>query len=184
MNISTIEQNILKEINDSVSTIDNTKIYELIDLIKNSSQIFCVGAGRSKIMLSSFCMRLNHLGMKSFISGGIPCPPAGPGDLIIAASGSGCTPTVLDIMKKGKEAGAKICLYTAGNNEIAKEMCNCVIEINAPTSLFNHNLESSSHQLMRTLFEQTVFILNESIIAFLSEGMDIIQIGKRHTNLE
>ncbi len=183
MDITRTEQGILTEISHSLSSVDNSRIHMMIRMIKEAKQIFCVGAGRSRLMLSSFCMRLNHLGMDAYISGGIPCPPAGAGDLIIAASGSGCTPTVIDVLRRGKEAGARICLFTAGNNEGTKSLCDCVIEIKAPTSLFNES-GSGSHQLMRTLFEQTVFILNESVISILSEGMDTDEIGRRHTNLE
>ncbi|HJJ90205.1 MAG TPA: hypothetical protein O0Y05_04125, partial [Methanocorpusculum sp.] len=80
-------QAIIKEIEVAVHSVDSDGIHVLIDSIKKADKIFCVGAGRSRLILSAFCMRLNHLGFSSYVAGNIPCPPAGNGDLIIRATG-------------------------------------------------------------------------------------------------
>ncbi|QQO09444.1 SIS domain-containing protein [Breznakiella homolactica] len=176
-------QHILQEIHTGFSQLPESGVDNLISQIRKARRVFCVGAGRSRIMLSAFCMRLNHLGIEAYVAGNIPCPPASAGDLVIAASGSGTTPSVVAILKRAKEAGAAVVMFTAAATPELRDTADTIIEIQAPNGLINKNSPEST-QLMRTLFEQIVFIAEESIIAILSKGIPVEEIAKRHTNLE
>ncbi|MCI1210014.1 MAG: SIS domain-containing protein [Treponema sp.] len=173
---------ILKEIFNSFSMIDGAEITKLIEKIKQSQRIFFVGAGRSRIMLSAFCMRLNHLGIESYMAGNIPCPPAKKGDLVIAASGSCETPSVIAILKRLKKLDIDIFLFTANPKININNIANSILKIQAPYR-FNEN-KNNSTQLMRTLFEQVVFFVSETVIKELSSTIPVKEIIARHTNLE
>jgi 6-phospho-3-hexuloisomerase len=176
-------QTILQEISLGLNKLKARQVDQLLMEIKNANRVFCIGAGRSRIMLGAFCMRLNHLGIEAYVAGNIPCPPALKGDLIIAASGSGTTPSVISVLGRVKEAGARIAVVTASQGRDLTEIADLVVDIEAPNSLINTD-NQESRQLMRTLFEQILFILEEALIAVLSENIPVEEIVSRHTNLE
>lgn len=182
MKISEISGNILSEIKNCFDNIPEAQIQNLADAIKSAHNIFCVGAGRSGIILRAFCMRLNHLGFNAFLAGEIPCPPASKSDLVIGVSGSGTTGSTVAILNKAHEAGARIVLLTATNPEKVSHITNELVNIHAPSSLEHDS--ASSHQLMKTLFEQTVFLTCEVLIEILCAGLNEQDIINRHTNLE
>ena len=177
-------QNILQELRSCFNKLSPARIDQLIEEIQKTKRVFCVGAGRSRIMLNAFCMRLNQLGLESYVAGNIPCPPVRSGDLVIAASGSGTTPSVTVILKRAKEAGARVALLTASAASNLADVVDLVVNIQAPNGLINNTEKRESQQIMRTLFEQVCFILEEAIIAALSADIPPEEIAARHTNLE
>ena len=182
---SEIPSEILHEIESALKSIDPNALDRFVDELERARQIFCLGAGRAGILLRSFCMRLNHLGCSAYFAGGIPCPPAGDGDLIVAASGSGTTPSVAAILKRGKSAGGRIVAFTARKSNTPIGGADLVILVPAPSELVNES-NSSSRQPMRTLFEQVVFLLCESAIYSLKarKGIAEEEMAQRHANLE
>ncbi|MFA6844940.1 MAG: 6-phospho-3-hexuloisomerase [Sphaerochaetaceae bacterium] len=177
----TLGTTIISEISTCFDKLDPLNLQNLQIMINRANNIFVLGAGRSKILLSTFCMRLNHLGYPSYVAGEVPCPPAKQGDLIIVASGSGETKSVLSVLTKAKEQGAEIALFTASPKSPIAQLSELIVDIPAPNQL---QQSTSSCQLMRTLFEQVMFISCESIIAFLSQGKSVDEIVANHTNLE
>ena len=59
--------------------------------LHTARRVFLTGAGRSGLIMQLFAIRLGHLGMDVTILGLPIVPPVGPGDLFLAASGSGAT---------------------------------------------------------------------------------------------
>ena len=176
---------ILQEIGAGLQSAQAADLGALIEELSAPRQIFCVGAGRSGILLRSFCMRLNHLGLKAYMAGGLPCPPAGAGDLIVACSGSGSSASVLAILRKGRAAGARVAMFTASEADARELEADIVIRVSAPAGLVNPN-ERRSRQPMRSLFEQVVFICCESMVCLLEDrlGQDHDTMASRHANLE
>ncbi|MCZ3378150.1 SIS domain-containing protein [Rhizobium sp. AG207R] len=176
---------ILQEIGATLDTVLSRDVEVLIDELVKARQIFCVGAGRSGILLSTFCMRLNHLGRSAYMAGGLPCPPAGRGDLIVAASGSGKSGSVNSVLKTARAAGAHVVMFTASNADPSSLEADCIIRVSAPTGLVNKD-ETRSLQPMRSLFEQSVFIACEAIVSILKDkmGMQEETMANRHANLE
>lgn len=176
---------ILNEIETGIAQLDSAEIDALVSNILSARQIFCIGAGRSGIIMQAFCMRLNHLGLNAFWVGSITCPPATSKDLVIACSGSGKTTSVISIIRKAKGVGTKIAVITSLAKSDILPYTDTVIHVNAPCGLVNEKL-SQSRQPMRTLFEQIVFILCESIISMLQKrcGISEKDMAKHHTNLE
>ena len=183
MDVITAGKNILTELGNSFNRLLAPQVDQLVKEIRQAERIFCVGAGRSRVLLNAFCMRLNHLGLEAFVAGNIPCPPAKKGDLIIASSGSGATPSVNAIIKTAHEAGGRIALVTASPVRELAGIVDILVDVKAPNTLLNsENIDSA--QLMRSLFEQVCFILYDSIIAVLGADISREEIAARHTNLE
>jgi 6-phospho-3-hexuloisomerase len=178
-----VSSEILEEIRTSLLTIDVESVDRLITQILSSKKIFCLGAGRSKAILRAFCIRLNQLGIHCFEVGGVPCPPITSEDLLIVSTGSGSTSSVLAIMNRAKEAGAHITIFTANITASIGSICDGIIVVSAPWEL-NSQYDGKSKQLMRTLFEQVSFLIQETIIAILSKNIPEEVIIQRHTNLE
>ena len=175
---------ILREISICFSQVDTGKIQDLEQGIIVANRIFFVGAGRSRLMLSAFCMRLNQLGFESYIAGEIPCPVVRKGDLVIAASGSGTTPSIIAILKRIKKLQVPIFLFTATDGKRVDSFSSNILLIKAPNQLLNTPANTDSQQLMKTLFEQVVFLIGETVIKELSLTIPEKDIVARHTNLE
>lgn len=176
---------ILSEMGATLKKIDARGPAALVREVDAAQRVFCVGAGRSGILLQAFCMRLNQLGKDSYLAGGIPCPPAGPGDLIVAASGSGTTSGVAAILERGKESGARIVVFTAKQSDEPVLGADLTIIIPAPAGLLPDGM-IRSHQPMRTLFEQLVFLICEAVVCTLKDQWNVTDpdMASRHANLE
>lgn len=174
---------IINEISKILSETNENNINILVEKICKFSRIFCYGAGRSGIIMKSFCMRLNHLGIKSFYIGDIVCPPITKEDLLILTSGSGETSTAVAIANKAKEYNAHIACISTNPQSALTSLSNLNIIIKASGSLF---IEENNLQPMRTVFEQSSFILFESIILMIKQKLEIsnFEMAKRHANLE
>jgi 6-phospho-3-hexuloisomerase len=175
---------VLEEVIGCIQNIDMSQIDLLIKEISRAKRIFCIGMGRSGFLIQAFCMRLNHLGFDAYLLGGVPCPPAKMGDLIIAASGSGETLGIITVLQKAQQIGVKTVIITASTGSSVSAYGDIIIRIQAPSTLI-HNCKQSG-QPMRTLFEQTVFIIYESIILWLKNYCNITEeeMVQRHANLE
>lgn len=174
---------ILSEISSVLQAVNEDQVRYLIQAIIDANKVFFIGAGRSCLILNAFCMRLNHLGFESYVAGNIPCPPVKQGDLVITMTGSGATPSVLSIVNHAKSFGPKICAITTCPDTEIEKISESALYIPAPTKVPHHK-NSSSNQLMGTLFEQAASILFDSIIMVLSKDISNQTIIARHTNLE
>lgn len=180
MNTQKEISHILEEIQNILSEIEETRTEELISMIRKARIIYCIGSGRSKIILSAFCMRLQHLGYRAYLTGDLYCPPTMNEDLAIVATGSGQTTSTVALAKRFKEFGGKLSLLTGNRTPAFESITDNVILIPASVSLNYVNGQS----IMRSGFEQALFIYLEAIIKGLSAEIDPNTIIARHANVE
>lgn len=180
-----LTREILDELSQSLDGVDGASLDALVHELEAARKVFCLGAGRSRILLQAFCMRLNHLGFEAYMVGGLPCPPVGRGDLIVVASGSGETRSVAAIVAQGRQVGATIAMFTARRPLVRAIHTDVTVLVPAPSGLVNRGQEQSL-QPMRTLFEQTFFLLCESVVCRLKakKGIGEDEMALRHANLE
>src|ERR1700738_269625 len=76
----------------------------LVPALRKANRIFVVGAGRSGLALRAAAMRLMHLGLNVFVTGETITPAIQKGDLLLAASGSGTTSTIVISAEKASKA--------------------------------------------------------------------------------
>ena len=178
---------ILTELEKSLCRIFEKEIVFLIDRIINTKNIIVVGAGRMGMMLQSFSMRLCHLGFNSYVVGCVNCPPICSKDLLLVASSSGETPTVREIVKKAKEAGAEIITITAKPESTIAKLSSKTVYLEAPSTIKMDKKSSLvSKQPMKTLFEQSLFIILESMVLQIMKktNQTADDLSGRHANLE
>lgn len=159
-------------------------IYSLLEYIKGADRIFVKGIGRSGLALSGFAMRLIHLGFKASIVGEITAPAISNGDLLIVASGSGTTQSVVKAVQKAKVEGAKVVCYTTDSNAEITEVSDQTILLPA-SSKYDYG-EEVSKQYAGTLFEQALSLVCDTVFHTLWQDskQDPQVMFKRHANLE
>ena len=71
-------------------------------------QIVTAGRGRSGMMATAFARRLGQMGLTAWGLDDSTVPRLGPGDALVACTGSGETPTVLSLMDTARSGGARV----------------------------------------------------------------------------
>ncbi|KKP87688.1 MAG: 6-phospho 3-hexuloisomerase [Berkelbacteria bacterium GW2011_GWA2_35_9] len=177
--------NILKEIKQVLEKVDEKSVSDMILDILAAKKIVCVGAGRVGMATRGFAMRLGHFGLNAFMLGDATVPSIGKGDLLVVASGSGETKTILDIVKIAHENGAKISLVTGNPESSMGKLANTVVQIQAPSKTKPIN-NFKSIQPMTTLNEQCLGIFFDGVVLEMMRvmGEDHDSMWARHSNLE
>lgn len=176
---------ITKEITSVLDKVDEGEVNEFINEILSAKKIVLVGAGRVGLAARGFAMRLSHLGLESYMIGDATVPSISKGDLLIAASGSGETQTIYDLVNIAKKNGARISLITGNPMSRMGELANTVIKIEAPSK--TKAVENFiSAQPMTTLNEQCLSIFFDAVVLCLMDKTKETHdtMWARHSNLE
>ncbi|MEA3327093.1 MAG: 6-phospho-3-hexuloisomerase [Chloroflexota bacterium] len=188
MNTVEISLKILKELEDSLKSINPKEVEKLVDTISSSKKIFVAGAGRSRLMMLGLAMRLMQLGFRAYVVGETVTPAIGSRDLLIIGSGSGETGTMKAIAKNAKKAGAKLALITIYPDSSIGRLANLVIQISAATSKVKNGEGIKSFQPGANTFEQSLLLICDTVAIRLIEKLNILDANeilmKYHANLE
>ncbi|MDB5151679.1 MAG: 6-phospho 3-hexuloisomerase [Mucilaginibacter sp.] len=175
---------ILHENLQLAGNIDYTQFPSLIGSIGQAESIFLIASGRSGFSMRSAAMRLMHLGLKAYFVGDTTTPAIQPGDLLLAASGSGTTSTIVRAAEKAKQAGAKVIAITAGSTSTLTQLSDHHIQI--PAAEKQDLGGSKSKQYAGSLFEQALLLVTDAIFQTLwaIDGTPAGELWKRHANME
>lgn len=177
---------ITKELEATLGSIKEEQTLQLIDCIQKANRIFIAGRGRSGLMINCFAMRLMHMGKKVSVIGEVVTPSIEKDDLLLIASGSGETGSLVSMAKKCKSIGATLATVTIFPQATIGKMADVVVEISAPTAKSDQKASIESIQPMGSLFEQSVLLYLDYVILRLMEvnhtTSDIM--FKLHANLE
>lgn len=186
MGILDLANTLIDEILKFFKKVSEDQIREFIKGIKQAHFIFCSAQGRSGYILRCFCMRLMHLGYQAFFVGETITSQIGRGDIIVVLSGSGQTTCTYELMKLGRNAGAKTYGIVGVEDSLIGRSLDHVIYLPRGSKGVNEPGISDPVQPPGSLFEQTAFMLLETIILelYLRQGSDSNALLKRHTNLE
>ena len=178
---------ILKEAHALLATLDADKVKRFITHIDkdwSGKRLFFWARGRSFLVLRGFAMRLMHMGYEVHIVGEVDCPAIGEGDILIVASGSGGTSSVLLMVDKARQFGAKIVAITGRPDSPLQEKADEVVEFNPEKAGDSVQLYSNGGG---TRFEHSLMLFLDSVILSLvfSRREEAYQeMLKRHANLE
>ncbi|WP_072524583.1 6-phospho-3-hexuloisomerase [Clostridium sp. Marseille-P3244] len=187
MTTQEILSEITQELQHTFSELHPSELDGLQKQILNADRIFVAGAGRSLLMIRGFAMRLMHIGLKSYVVGETITPAIQPGDLLIIASGSGSTSSLVAMAQKCKKFGASLALLTTVPDSPIGQLADYIIEVPAATTKNSDNTRSSVQPGGNT-FEQSVLLICDALIIRLTDSMSISetneQLMSRHANLE
>ena len=156
----------------------------LWDEVLGAKRVFILGAGRSGLMLKAFAMRLMHIGLTAHVVGEVSTPSAGRGDLLIVASASGSTGTIVAGARLARRAGARIAALTAGAASPIGRLANVSVRFKgASTKKRGFPLEGMP---LGTVFEQALLVFLDCSVASLAARLGVTEddMRSRHANLE
>jgi len=183
MNMPELCVKIAAELQTVLSCVDSKEPEELISQIQKAKNIFVAGAGRSKLILNAFAMRLMQIGLKVYVVGEIVTPAICPGDLLIIGSGSGRTKSMVLHAQTAKSLGVTVCLITTNRSSPLALMSDYSLVI--PVSRDEKSKKYISFQPGGSLFEQSMMILLDAVILKIMETEDpAISVMTLHANLE
>lgn len=172
------------EIADTAAGIDAARLAALAAKITDAERVFLLGAGRSGLVLRMAAMRLMHLGLTVHVAGDTTTPAIRPGDLLVVASGSGSTASVVKAAQTATKVGAKVAVITTNPHSPAAELADSVVVI--PAAQKTDHGSRISRQYSGSLFEQALFLATETMFQSLWDNTDIPaeELWLRHANLE
>ncbi len=180
-------EQVLAELTACVRQVQAESLVQAGELIESAARIFVAGAGRSGLCMRSLGMRLMHLGKAVHVVGETTTPSIAAADLLIVGSGSGRTSSLLAMAEQARRRGAQILLFTTDAGSPLAERSDLCVVIPAPSFRVTSEVHDSiSIQPLGTLFEQSLFVLCDSLILMLMQrtGVSAAQMLERHANLE
>ena len=186
MRYDELQKQILTELDRTLSGIDSGSMDILQNLILSAKRVYIAGAGRSGLMARGFAMRLMHMGITAYVVGEIITPAIGKGDLLLIASGSGETASLVSMAKKARSLGAKLALVTIFPESTIGKMADASLKIPAPTPKSSLENSAASIQPMGSLFEQSLMLTLDTLVMMLMEKLNLTsdEMFKMHANLE
>ena len=177
---------VLREIEETLGEIDQTKITYFLKQIMDAQRVFIVGVGRTGLVMRCFAMRLMHLGIKVQILGDITTTAVSKNDLLLIGSGSGETGSLVSIATKAHNLGVHILLITINPDSSIGNMAQECLKIPAPSPKLTHKQDKTSIQPMGSLFEQTLLLTLECIAGMIMQekNIDADSMFMNHANLE
>jgi 6-phospho-3-hexuloisomerase len=191
--VSEIVKSIIENVGKILSEVDENEVKKFIEKIKNSKNIFVVGAGRSGLVVKAFAMRLMHLGFNVFVVGETITPSVKSSDLVIAVSGSGKTTSTLAVAKTAKDFGVSIISVTSYENSPLSQLSDCTVKIRGRGGLLSDDYTSrqltGEHEPLSplgTLFEISAMVFLDSVITELMKIYNKKEkdLSEKHANLE
>ncbi len=175
---------VLAELGAVLHQVSSDDVARCRQAILAARRIFVAGKGRSGLLMRAHSMRLMHLGLAVHVVDDVTTPSIGASDLLLLASGSGGTPSIVQYARKAHDIGAQIALITAHEDSAAAQLADVVVVIAAPSPKVA-GMQTSA-QPMASLFEQALAMLLDIIVIQLMSELEQTtdQMFARHTNLE
>ena len=178
---------VLKEAHALLATLDADKVKKFIAHVEKDwpgKRLFFWARGRSFLVLRGFAMRLMLMGYEVHIVGEVDCPAIGEGDVLIVASGSGGTSSVLLMVEKAHQYGAEVVAIVGRPGSPLQEKADEVVEFNPEKAGDSVQLYSNGGG---TRFEHSLMLFFDSIVLSLVSPRReeaYREMMKRHANLE
>lgn len=184
-----VEENakvISKEISELLNEINYIEFEGFAKKLLQYKKVFAAGAGRSGNIIECFAKRLMHADVSAYVVGETVTPPIGKDDVLIIASGSGETESLLIMAKKAKNIGARISLFTTTEHSSIARIAQDILLIPTTSPKSKGKINKMSIQPMANLYEQTLFIILDALSMDVArlKGMSDEDMFARHANIE
>ncbi|GLY06624.1 6-phospho-3-hexuloisomerase [Actinoplanes sp. NBRC 101535] len=174
----------VEDLASRVSAGDGAALATVADLIAGAGRMFTHGAGRSGLALRMTAMRLMHLGIETHVVGETTTPAIRSGDVLLLASGSGTTPSVVRAAETAGRAGATVIAVTAAAGSPLARLAAATVLLPAATKTDRSAIASA--QYAGSLFEQGLVLLGDALFHTLWQhsGRSADDLWPTHANLE
>ncbi|WP_373894783.1 6-phospho-3-hexuloisomerase [Virgibacillus natechei] len=143
---------IIKELDLTSNLIADEDADKLINNILEAKKVFVAGAGRSGLMAKSFAMRMMHMGIDAYVVGETVTPGLQKDDILVIASGSGGTKSLVSMAEKAKNIGATVALVTITPDSPIGNLSDLSVKIPAKPKEAGTGTEHKTIQPMGSLF--------------------------------
>lgn len=168
---------IVSKVQETLERVDPEVVDEIVDSIISAKNIFIYGVGRSGLVGKAFAVRLVQMGLRVHFVGDITTPIVTEGDLVIIVSNTGETMSAVQTANIVRRVGAKVIAITSNIHSKLAHAANVILEI--PVTKDN---QTGSIAPLGTLFEDTAFLLFDSLVPVLMErlGQSEASLRRRH----
>jgi 6-phospho-3-hexuloisomerase len=172
---------IVDELSSVLARVDGERVEELAEAVRRARRVYLAGQGRSGLVGRMLAMRLMHLGLETHVVGEATAPAVGPGDLLIAISATGSTPTTLHQADRAVRAGAALAVLTAAIDGPLAQRAGVVVGVPTGSS---GGVPTTQHA--GSLFEQATLLVGDALAGVLQRrlGLDDAALDARHGNLQ
>ncbi len=177
---------VVGEVAAALRGVSPDEVAELQREILGAKRVFIAGKGRSGLFMRAFAMRLMHLGLHVHVVDEVTTPAIAVGDVLILASGSGKTASLVQYASKAREIGVTLVLITAYPDSPVGRKADKVVHIPATSSKVDADNGAQSAQPMANLFEQSLVLLLDITTLQLMKALAKTgeQMLAHHANLE
>lgn len=177
---------VLEEARALLLTLDMEHLATFCEMLKSwrAKRLFFWARGRSFLVLKGFAMRLMHLGYTVHIVGEVTCPAIQKGDVLIVASGSGRTSSVLLFAEKARHLGAFVFAFLGKKGTPLEALANASLAFAPEETQGTCQLFTDGGG---TRFEDALWLLCDALVLALVEGGEAEAyrlMMERHANLE
>ena len=169
---------ILRELGGALGQVPAESVDAAAKAVVAHRRVFVAGAGRSGLMLKAFAMRLMQMGRTVYAAGETVTPAVEKGDLVILASASGTTRSVLCCAETAERVGADLFVITASPDA----PLSAIHPADAVLPCGSGDRAAGSGQVLGSLFEQALLLFCDAVVLALPADPDAMR--RRHANLE
>lgn len=172
---------ILNQMRASVDDVPDDQVERLLALIDGAKSVVIFGRGRSGLVGRALAMRLQHLGIPSYVVGETISPPVHADDVVVLISGSGETFSVTVTGQIAKKMGCKIVSITGSASSSLGKLSDLTIVLRTSASGRQKELAP-----LGTLFEDACQVFFDGLVAELMQrrGATEESMRARHATLE
>ena len=176
---------IARELEPVLARVDRDGLEQTVRALEEAPRVFVTGEGRSGLMARAFAMRLMHLGLAVHVVGETTTPAVGPGDLLVAVSGSGTTGHTVQIARSGSSAGARVHAVTSDPDSPLGQLAATRLVLPAATK-YRRPGEPASVQPLSSLFDQATHLALDAVCLILAERRQVDNAAAKaaHANTE
>lgn len=186
MHTDSLIDTIINNLTTTLHQIDAQQITALETALLNAERIFVAGKGRTGLQIRGFAMRLMHMGLKVYVVDDVTTPSITSKDLLLIASGSGRTASLVNYAQQVQPVGAKLATITGSLDSEIASLASTVVVIPANNPKDGKTTEKQSVLVMGSLFEHSLGLLCDLMIFQLMASLDVSEeeMIRRHANLE
>ena len=180
---------ILDELQRCAAALQAEQLDGAVQRLGREGCVFCAAAGRSAMGIVGFVTRLSQMKRRAYLVGQPTTPPIAAGDLLLIASASGRTASLLQTARAAKQQDAELLVITADANSPLAELADGVLVLPCPSPKIDVSAAPAtlaSEQPMGSLFEQSLLLTLDAIVMTLmgEAGLTCGDLFANHANLE